>query len=388
MRISFTGDIMCELPTLRKSKIKNEYNFDGVLSRSNIFEKTDYLVGNLETVLAGKNAKYSYDIYSYNTPDSFAKELSRARFNLLSTANNHCLDRGKNGLLRTMNILEKNKVDYIGTNKDKSDKRYKIVDINGFKIGFLAYTYGSNYSINKNKLDPKDEYMVNFFEKQDWLDYSRDDFYSKLKEKLISCENRVKLMKIFKKEYNRPRVDDKKFKDINENLIKDLSILKNEVDYIILLMHSGGQFNINPGTYTTELVEKLRFLGVDLVIGHHPHIVQKCEYDTDFFVAYSLGNYFMSPDTIYLINENLPLYSVVLHMDILSDKNYELSFSITKIVNIDGFEKVVDTYDLFNLEDTNKDKLKMDCEKIYRIFTGKNSINFDMKKEYKLIMEK
>ncbi|MDU7551917.1 MAG: nucleoside-diphosphate kinase [Streptococcus mitis] len=56
MRISFTGDIMCELPTLRKSKIKNQYNFDGILSRSDIFGKTDYLVGNLETVLAGKNA--------------------------------------------------------------------------------------------------------------------------------------------------------------------------------------------------------------------------------------------------------------------------------------------------------------------------------------------
>lgn len=388
MRISFTGDIMCELPTLRKSKIKNQYNFDGALSKSNIFEKTDYLVGNLETVLAGKDAKYSYDIYSYNTPDSFADELSRAKFNLLSTANNHCLDRGKEGLLRTMNTLNKKKIDYIGTNIDKNGKRFKIIEINNIKIGFLAYTYGSNYSINKNMLSAEDEYMVNFFEKQDWLDNSRKDIYSKLKEKFISAENRVRLMKILKKEYNRPRIDDKNITEINKNLIEDISILKSKVDYIVLLMHSGGQFNIKPGIYTRELVEELKELGVDIVIGHHPHIVQECKFDEDFFVAYSLGNFFMSPDTIYLINEDLPMYSIVLHLDILTNKDYELSFSIAKIINDNGFEKVINTYDLFNLEEINSNKLIKDCEKIYKTFTGKNPIDFDLKKEYKLMMEK
>lgn len=388
MRISFTGDIMCELPTLRKSKIKNQYNFDGALSKSNIFEKTDYLVGNLETVLAGKDAKYSYDIYSYNTPDSFADELYRAKFDLLSTANNHCLDRGKEGLLRTMNTLNKKKIDYIGTNIDKNGKRFKIIEINNIKIGFLAYTYGSNYSINKNMLSAEDEYMVNFFEKQDWLDNSRKDIYSKLKEKFISAENRVRLMKILKKEYNRPRIDDKNITEINKNLIEDISILKSKVDYIVLLMHSGGQFNIKPGVYTRKLVEKLKELGVDLVIGHHPHIVQECKIYKDFFVAYSLGNFFMSPDTIYLINENLPMYSIVLHLDIISNIDYQLSFSIAKIVKTNGYERVVNVYDLLKYENTNKDKLLKDCEKIYKIFTGMKSVNFDIKKEYKLMMEK
>ncbi|MDU5742644.1 MAG: CapA family protein, partial [Finegoldia magna] len=69
MRISFTGDIMCELTTLRKIK-KNNFNFNGMFSETNIFSQTDYLIGNLETVLAGKKLKYSRDIYSYNTPDT------------------------------------------------------------------------------------------------------------------------------------------------------------------------------------------------------------------------------------------------------------------------------------------------------------------------------
>lgn len=387
MRISFTGDIMCELPTLRKSKIKNQYNFDGILSRSDIFGKTDYLVGNLETVLAGKNAKYSKDIYSYNTPDSFADELSKAGFNLVSTANNHCLDRGKFGLLRTIKVLDEKNINYIGTNIDKNDKRYRIVKLNNIKIGFLAYTYGSNYSINKNKLDENNEYMVNFFEKQEWIDNSRKDNYSKLKENILSAESRVKLMKIFKKEYNRPRIDNNNIGNLDENLIEDISILKSKVDYIILLMHSGGQFNTKPGIYTCELVEKLKELGIDIIIGHHPHIVQECKFDEDFFVAYSLGNFFMSPDTIYLINENLPMYSIVLHLDIQSNKDYEVSFSIAKIINVNGFEKVINTYDLCDLEEINNINLIKDCEKIYKTFTGKNPINFDIKKEYKLTME-
>lgn len=388
MRISFTGDIMCELATLRKSKIKNQYNFDGILSRSDIFGKTDYLVGNLETVLAGKNAKYSKDIYSYNTPDSFADELSKAGFNLVSTANNHCLDRGKFGLLRTMEVLDEKNINYIGTNIDKNDKRYRIVDLENIKVGFLAYTYGSNYSINKNKLEENDKYLVNFFEKQEWIDNSRKDNYSKLKEKILSAENRVKLMKVFKKEYNRPRIDNNNIGNLDKNLIEDISFLKSKVDYIILLMHSGGQFNIKPGIYTRELVKKLKELGVDLVIGHHPHVVQECKIYKDFFVAYSLGNFFMSPDTIYLINENLPMYSIVLHLDIISNIDYQLSFSIAKIVKTNGYEKVVNVYDLLKYENTNKDKLLKDCEKIYKIFTGIKSVNFDIKKEYKLMMEK
>ena len=96
----------------------------------------------------------------------------------------------------------------------------------------------------------------------------------------------------------------------------------------------------------------------------------------------------MSPDTIYLINENLPMYSIVLHLDIISNIDYQLSFSIAKIVKTNGYERVVNVYDLLKYENTNKDKLLKDCEKIYKIFTGIKSVNFDIKKEYKLMMEK
>lgn len=384
MRISFTGDIMCELPTLRKAKSKNEYDFNGILSDSKIFEKTDYIVGNLETVLAGEKTKFSKDIYSYNTPDTFADEVFRAGFNLVSTANNHCLDRGKDGLIRTMEILEDKGIEYVGTNLNYDDKRYKIVDFGNFKIGFLSYTYGSNYSINKNRLDNDDIFLVNFFENQEWIDNSRKDLYSKLKDNLISAETRVKILKVLGRDFNRPRFDNESLKQLNSNLVIDIQELKVETDFIILLMHSGGQFNKEPGEYTKELVRELDKLGVDMVIGNHPHVVQKTEYNSDFFVAYSLGNFFISPDTIYLINDNLPLYSIVLHMDIIDLKKYSFSFSIAKIINYKNTEKVIDTYELINYKNVDRDKLLEDCKKIYKIFTGENVNDFILKKEYKL----
>lgn len=388
MRISFTGDIMCELPTLRMAKSNNEYDFKGILSDSKIFEKTDYIVGNLETVLAGKKTKFSKDIYSYNTPDTFADEILRAGFNLVSTANNHCLDRGKDGLIRTMEILEDKGIEYVGTNLNSDDKRYKIVDFGNLKIGFLSYTYGSNYSINKNRLDNDEIFLVNFFENQEWIDTSRKDLYSKLKDNLISAETRVKILKLLRRDFNRPRIDNKSLQQLNSNLVIDIQELKRETDFIIMLMHSGGQFNKEPGVYTKELVKELDKLGVDMVIGNHPHVVQKADFNSEFFVAYSLGNFFISPDTIYLINDNLPLYSIVLHMDILKDNNYKMSFSISKIIKIGKFEKVVDTFELYKDKEINKIKLLNDCKKIYETFTGNKDKDFRIRKEYELYMEK
>ena len=388
MRISFTGDIMCELPTLRMVRSNNEYDFKGILSDSKIFEKTDYIVGNLETVLAGKKTKFSKDIYSYNTPDTFADEILRAGFNLVSTANNHCLDRGKDGLIRTMEILEDKGIEYVGTNLNFDDKRYKIVDFGNLKIGFLSYTYGSNYSINKNRLDNDDIYLVNFFENQEWIDTSRKDLYSKLKDNLISAETRVKILKVLRRDFNRPRIDNKSLQQLNSNLVIDIQELKRETDLIIMLMHSGGQFNKEPGVYTKELVKELDKLGVDLVIGNHPHVVQKADFNSEFFVAYSLGNFFISPDTIYLISDNLPLYSIVLHIDILKDNNYKMSFSISKIIKIGKFEKVVDTFELYKDKEIDKIKLLNDCKKIYETFTRNKDEDFRIRKEYELYMEK
>lgn len=376
---------MCELPTLKKSKNNQRYNFDKYLSETNIFGKTDYLVGNLETVFAGKNAKYSNDLYSYNTPDSFAVELKKAGFNLLSTANNHALDRGVQGLKRTINILKKNDIDYIGTNNDKTKDRFKIISLNNIRIGLLSYTYGTNYSINKVKLDKNEEYLVNYFEQPLWVDSSRDDFYSKMKEKLLSAENRVKLLKAFGRPYNKVRVDERKLENLNQSLLDDIERLKSQTDIIILLMHSGGQFNLFPGNYTKELVSRMKKLGVNIIIGNHPHVVQKIEFDKSFFAAYSLGNYFISPDTVYLLHENLPLYSIVLHIDIHDAKVWEFSFSIAKTINLSGEERVFNTSTLYHKDYEDKDVLYNDCKKIYETFTNSHCKNFMIKKEYKLV---
>lgn len=76
VKITFIGDIMCELPLLKASRTKNGYNFYGVFSHTQeLFRKSDYVVGNLETVFAGKDMEYTNTLYSFNTPDEFLDAL-------------------------------------------------------------------------------------------------------------------------------------------------------------------------------------------------------------------------------------------------------------------------------------------------------------------------
>ena len=105
-------------------------------------QSADYAVANLEISLGGEEPYSGYPCF--NCPDAILDALIDAGFDMTLTANNHMGDTGFEGFERTQTVLTEKGLDWIGSVKNSSDKRYKVVDINGIKVGMVNYTYISH----------------------------------------------------------------------------------------------------------------------------------------------------------------------------------------------------------------------------------------------------
>ena len=110
VNISFVGDIMC-YP--RMTKIANG-DYSELFLRANKLKNCDYLVGNLETPIAGREMEYTHERYCFNTPESFLTAVKECGFDLVTLANNHCMDRGEAGLIKTIENCKKAGLETIG----------------------------------------------------------------------------------------------------------------------------------------------------------------------------------------------------------------------------------------------------------------------------------
>lgn len=197
----------------------------------------DVAVANLEVTLAGPPFK-GYPQFS--SPDQLAMALQEAGFDLLITANNHSLDRGKNGLVRTYNVLDTMNFMKAGTYpsaKERALEHPLIFKKNSIKIALLNYTYGTN------GIKPTGGVVVNMIAPE------------MIKEELAIAR-------------------------------------QHEPDFIIATMHWGSEYQREENEYQQSLARLLFENGADLVVGSHPHVVQPIKkYGDDQLVAYSLGNY-------------------------------------------------------------------------------------------------
>lgn len=246
INLGAVGDLMCHSVQYDYARIANDsFDFRPVYREViSIFNSFDFLMGNLETVLAGKEKRYSGYPF-FNSPDDYFYALKDVGFNLLFTSNNHSLDKGFEGLLRTINIISSNDVHYNGTFNSPQDRdSLRIININGISIGFLSYSYGTNgLPVPKGK-----EWAINLIE-----------------EKLI-------------------------INDINQ--MKSLN-----PDLIIVYFHFGEEYKRNPSEYQKRFVDLAVTNGADIIFGSHPHVIQTMEFKKgngrldSVFVAYSLGNF-------------------------------------------------------------------------------------------------
>lgn len=243
---SAVGDLMCHSVQYNYAKTDSGYDFTGNFEIiKGFFYNSDFTIGNLETVLAGKERGYSgYPLF--NSPDEYLYAIKDAGFDFLVTANNHSLDKGKKGLLRTIDKIREVELSQTGTFKsiNERDSIY-VKNINGISFTLLAYSYGTNGIPISNGED----FLINL---------------------------------------------------IDTTLIKsDITKAKqNDIDLIIVYFHFGNEYKREPSAYQKNIVKQTINYGADIIIGSHPHVPQPLEYfktnnrklDSGF-VAYSLGNF-------------------------------------------------------------------------------------------------
>ncbi len=203
-----------------------------------ILSAADLTIGNLELTFAGPPYK-GYPQFS--APDELLIALKDAGYDVLVTANNHCVDRGTNGLERTIDMLDSMNIPHTGTFKDTVDwlNEYPLlVEAKGFRFSLLNYTYGTN---GLPVIAPN---IVN-------------------------------------------RID-------TASIRRDVMKAKTQgTDAIIIFFHWGQEYQSLPSKWQKDLADFCFRLGVKFVIGAHPHVVQPMEWrkEPGQVVAYSLGNF-------------------------------------------------------------------------------------------------
>lgn len=253
------GDVLIHIPIYTAAKTADGYNFDSVFTyTSSLIEDCDYFVANLETTLAGTSRSYS-GFPRFNSPDAIVSSLKKAGVDCLLTANNHTYDTNNHGVIRTQQIVKDAGLDYTGTRKNEDGKKYLIADVNDIKFGFLCYTfetptYEGRKALNGILVDEETAPLINSF----------------------SYEN----LSVFYKEV--------------KSLMKTMK--KKGADVIAVYLHWGNEYQLTQDKHQSAIAQKLCDMGVDVIIGGHPHVVQPVELITSkdgthkTVCVYSLGN--------------------------------------------------------------------------------------------------
>ena len=281
--IAAVGDIMSHKDNLTAAYNPKTKTYDFIDCFQYIapeLKNSDLVIGNFETVTAGLKEVYS-SYPSFNTPDEILKALASSGFDVLSTANNHCLDRGVAGLTRTIKLIQENGMINVGSSIDGKNK-YVTKEINGIKVSILSYTYAFNS--NDSKLS------------------------SKTKEQYLSPINEAQIKK-----------------DIQ-------SVRSQGTDAVIVVMHWGNEYQRQPSTYQTSLAKKIFEWGGDIILGSHPHVVQKSEImkvnGQNKYVIYSMGNIvsgYRRTDTGKRPNKIYTEDGVIVKLTIEKDTNNKVS---------------------------------------------------------------
>lgn len=341
IRLTFVGDIACDRPLLKAAKRGKLYDFSHVFQTKSMFSGSDLVIGNLESCFGGKG--YGKKPYHYCVPDSFCDAIKDAGFHIVSTANNHCLDEGVEGLERTLRILDQHGIAHTGTYPENEKERYLTVEISGMKIAFFSLTYSINPCYEASLCEDVGRY-VNILGLRKRRQFSKNPiqrwYQTILQPKLGSMKRKLL------HGTTEPAFTDKLYPDsIDPNWLEiidaQMESARKNVDILIVLLHIGGQFNLEPGAFSKYMVEHLRQLGADVIVGHHPHCLQRMERLGETYVAYSLGAFCISPSADYLCKESLPEYGAAWHIDIDEETRSVKGSSVSILKSIEDADHYV-----------------------------------------------
>ncbi|MCJ7688980.1 MAG: CapA family protein, partial [Clostridiaceae bacterium] len=256
------GDVIVHEEQLKAqyNKTLGKYNFYNNFKfvKSHI-ESADIAIANLETTLAGKEKKYTgYPLF--NSPSSLVDAMKDCGFDILSTVNNHTIDRGSEGVFSTLAEIQKRNLKAVGTRENSNEKPFIIQEVKGIKIGVISYSYetprsGNNKTLNAIKIPRKVINIINTFS----YEYIEDDL------------NKIKV-----------QIDEMK---------------RQGAEVIIFVIHWGKEYERKPNVHQISIANKLCDFGVDVILGSHPHVIQPIEFITSektgkrSLVVYSMGNF-------------------------------------------------------------------------------------------------
>jgi poly-gamma-glutamate synthesis protein (capsule biosynthesis protein) len=235
------GDNLFHETIINSYRQNDNYNFDPIYSEiRSVIVNADLAFINQENVMAGEQFGYS-GYPTFNTPQSLAKTLAQNGFDIVNIANNHTMDMGRAGLYATLDLLDEIK-EFTVIGARKSGESHRIVTKNNITLGFLSYTYGLN-GFTLPAGEPN----------------------------LVSLINR-------------------------EKMSQEINILRTLCDFLIVSMHWGEEYMLEAGTAQKSLAEFLAQHNVDLIIGHHPHVLQPVSSldrpdGKKMLCFYSLGNF-------------------------------------------------------------------------------------------------
>lgn len=233
----FLGDVMLSRGVANQIGKNNDLYFPFQYIKEELLNN-DFVFSNLESpIIEGR--KINAGEMFFRTDENIIPILKEMNFSIVSLANNHMLDMGQKGLLNTLKILTENNIQYVGAgeNYEKAHEP-KILEKNGIKFAFLAYNDDDVIlSTNEATNDRAGTAFMNL-----------------------------------------------------EELKKDVINAKLLADFVIVSMHSGNEYQIAPNQRQIDFSHTAIDNGADLVIGHHPHIIQKYEQYKNGHIFYSLGN--------------------------------------------------------------------------------------------------
>lgn len=248
IKMTVIGDIMCHNSQYKDAYDGSTYDFSYVFDDiKDYISSADIAVGNLETTFAGKERGYS-NYPRFNSPEQLAYNLKDMGIDVLCTANNHSMDTNYSGVVSTLDFLDDAGISHMGTSRTAEEQNQILVkDVNGIKIAFLAFTYGTNGI----PVPSANSYCINLIDK--------------------------------------------------DLILKQLELAKaQEPDLICVNMHWGLEYQNVQNSEQEDWADFLFENGVDVILGSHPHVLQPMEKRTvtledgttkDCFVIYSLGNF-------------------------------------------------------------------------------------------------
>lgn len=253
-----TGDILIHKRVYDKARKKDGsgYDFRNMLAEAEpLFSKDQVIIVNQESIIAGEEIGLS-DFPHFNSPIEIGYQLKNMNVDIVSIANNHIMDRGEEGVLTSINNWKKIGLPYVGANESVADlETLRVINKNGLRICFLSYTK----SVGTKKRPKGKKYLANEYK----------DVGVKWMRRIIDRIRR-----------------------------EDLA------DVVVLSIHFGKEYQMLPTSYQIETSNNLADAGADIILGHHPHVLQPPAFILDSkgrnaFVAYSLGNFFSGQKGLY-----------------------------------------------------------------------------------------